>query len=44
MFNKILGEKSGYDKDYENANVSIWMLDKDVEKWDIKLKMETQIE
>jgi hypothetical protein len=44
MFNKILGEKLGYDKDYENANVSIWMLDKDVEKWDIKLKMETQIE
>jgi hypothetical protein len=32
----------GYNEDYKNENVNIWMLDKDV---DIKLKMETpQIE
>ncbi len=35
----------GYDEDYKNLDVSIWMLDKDVEKWGIELKMETpQIE
>ncbi len=35
----------GYDEDYKNSDVSIWMLDKDVEKWGIELKMETpQIE
>jgi hypothetical protein len=35
----------GYNKDYENVDVSIWMLNKDVDKWGIKLKMETpQIE
>jgi len=45
LFNKILSEKLGYDEDYKNANVGIWMLNKDVEKWGIKLKMETpQIE
>jgi hypothetical protein len=33
-------ENLGY-KNYENANVTIWMLDKDVEKWGIELKMKT---
>jgi hypothetical protein len=41
MFNKILGEKLGYDKDYENVDVDIWMLNKDVDKWGIELKLET---
>jgi len=41
----MLKEKLGYNKYYKNANVNIWMLDKDVEKWGIQLKMETpQIE
>jgi hypothetical protein len=31
----------GYDKDYENADINIWMLQKNVDKWGIKLKMET---
>ncbi len=45
LFNKMLKEKLGYNKYYKNANVNIWMLDKDVEKWGIQLKMETpQIE
>jgi hypothetical protein len=35
MFNKILGEKLGHNEDYENADVDIWMLDKDVDKWGI---------
>jgi hypothetical protein len=37
MFNKILGEKSGHNKnkDYKNVNVDIWMLDKNVDKWGI---------
>ncbi len=41
MFNKILREKLGYDEDYKNVVIGIWMLDKDVDKWGIKLKMET---
>ncbi len=45
IFNKILGEKLGYNEDYKNEDVDIWMLDKDVDKWGIKLKMEiSQIE
>jgi hypothetical protein len=45
MFNKILRDKLGYNEDYKNANVNIWMLDKDVDKWGRELKMETpQIE
>jgi len=44
MFNKIFGAKLGYDEDYENVNVDIQMLDKDVEKWGINRKTKTQIE
>jgi hypothetical protein len=36
MFNKVLGEKLGYNEDYENVDVNIWMLDKDVDKWGIE--------
>jgi len=38
---KILGEKLGYNEEYKNADVHIWMLDKEVEKWGIELTMET---
>jgi hypothetical protein len=40
-FNKILKEKLGYDKDYNNVDVNIWMLDKEVDRWGIELTMET---
>jgi hypothetical protein len=36
MYNKILGEKLGYNEDYENVDDNIWMLDKDVDKWGIE--------
>jgi hypothetical protein len=39
MFNKTFGEKLGYDEDKESVDVNIWMLDKDVDKWDKELKM-----
>jgi hypothetical protein len=41
LFTKILGEKLGYDNDYENVDVNIWMLDKEVDRWGIELTMET---
>jgi hypothetical protein len=41
LFNKILGEKLRYDEDYENVDVGIWMLDKEVNKWGLELMMET---
>jgi len=41
FFTKILGEKHGYNNDYENADVGIWLLDKEVDKWGIELMMET---
>jgi len=35
----------GCDEDYKNVDVSIWMLNKDVDEWGIELKLETpQIE
>jgi hypothetical protein len=37
LFTKILGEKLGYDEEYENAVVGIWMLDKEVDMWGIEL-------
>jgi hypothetical protein len=30
-----------YDEDYENVDVDIWMLDKEVDKWGVELRMET---
>jgi hypothetical protein len=39
MFNKTLGEKLGYDEDKNSADVNIWMLSKDVDKWGKELKM-----
>jgi len=41
LFTKILGEKLGYNKEYENVDVDIWMLDKEVSMWGIELMMET---
>ncbi len=41
LFTKILGEKLGYNKDYKNANVNIWMLDKEVDMWGNEFTMET---
>jgi len=41
FFTKILGEKHGYNNDYENADVGILLLDKEVDKWGIELMMET---
>jgi hypothetical protein len=31
----------GYDKECEDADVDIWMLNKEVDKWGIELTMET---
>jgi hypothetical protein len=31
----------GYNKEYENVDVNIWMLDKEVGMWGIELMMET---
>ncbi len=41
FFTKILAEKLGYGEEYENANVNIWMLGKEVDRWGIELMMET---
>jgi len=41
LFTKILGEKLGYNNDYENANVSIWLLKNKVNMWGIEMTMET---
>jgi hypothetical protein len=41
LFTKIFGDKLGYNEEYENENVSIWMLDMGVDRWGIELTMET---
>jgi hypothetical protein len=41
LFNKILGEKLGYDEDYKNAYVNIWRLNKEVDRCGIELMVET---
>jgi hypothetical protein len=41
LFTKILWEKLGYDNDYENANVNIWLLKNETNMWGIKVTMET---
>jgi hypothetical protein len=41
LFTKMLGEKHGYNNDYENADVGIWLVDKEVNRWGIELMMET---
>jgi hypothetical protein len=35
-----LGEKSGYNNNYKNVDVGIWLLDKEVDMWGIELMME----
>ncbi len=32
-FEKIIGEKLGFNEEYENADLGLWMLDKDMDKW-----------
>ncbi len=41
LFTKIFGEKLGYNNEYENADVNIWLLNNKVDKWGIELMMET---
>ncbi len=40
FFKNIIGEKIGFNKEYENANLGLWMLDKDVDKWGIEVKFQ----
>jgi hypothetical protein len=37
LFNKILGEKLGYDEDYKNVDVNIKIPNKEVDMWGIEL-------
>jgi len=38
-----LREKFGFNEEYENADLGLWMLDKDVNKWGIELKFQKPI-